>query len=124
VTIHKNINFAKGHITKLSSMSIENGDTFEQCNFTQVDPHTDILVGYTGLTFKSCNLMNCVLPVGATKDGCLHLHRSFCTHLHPTKVGTSGVCAENCSHVTSTDEVIIDSQAVATIYHYTDTEGV
>ena len=121
MTIHKSINFSKGRLAKLDSMTIANGDTFEDCNFVQIDPHTEVLAGYTGLTFTGCNLMNCDLPGDAVVIGKPPRHRSFCTHLHPTKVGVAGECAENCSHVSDSDSITIDSVAVATIYHYTDT---
>lgn len=120
----KNKNFSKGHLAKLASMGIQNGDTFEACNFVQIDPHTKILEGYTGLTFKDCNMLNCDPPPDATLISCPNRHRSFCTHINPSKVGASGECVENCSHVVDTDTVTIDGQVVDTTYHYEDTEVV
>ncbi len=121
MTMYRRINFSKGHLAKLDGMTIANGDTFERCNFTQIDPHTDILVGYTGLTFENCLLINCDVPPDATVLGKQPRQTSYCTHAHPSKVGASGECVENCSHVVETDTITIDGQAVDTIYHYEDT---
>lgn len=112
-------NFSKGHLAKLDSMNIQNGDTFEACNFGQAVPHTAILAGYTGLTFTKCRLINCDLPGDAVVDGGLHFHNSLCSHLHPNKSQITP-CAEDCDHVVDSDTVTIDGQVVGTTYHYKD----
>lgn len=123
MSIIKNKNFSKGFLSKLSGMNIQNNDTFLGCNFSQTVPHTKVLDGFTGLTFQKCNLINCDVPIDSIIDDCSHYKRyvEYCTNLHPTKV--NGVpCSENCSHVTETDNIIIDSVPIATIYKYEDKE--
>lgn len=100
---------------------ISNGETFEDCNLMQKAPNTAICSGVTGLTFRRCNLANCVLPGDATIDDCgkVGVHKSRCSHIHPDWGLTA--CADNCSHVIDTDEVWVDGVLVETIYHYDDT---
>lgn len=92
-------------------------------NFTQGAPHTAIYTGYTGLTFRKCNLTNCDVPAGSVIESCLKSQISFCSHLHEGWIdkGVITVCAENCSHVTNYDTVTIDGKAVETNYSYSDT---
>ena len=101
---------------------VENGHTFTGDNFTQLLPHTSILASKTGLKFVNCNLTNCDPPADSVYDGCKPKHCEFCSNLHPEwpdKYGLSQ-CAQNCTHVVSTDSVTIDGVAVDTIYHYSD----
>ena len=113
-------NFAKTHLAKLVALDPPNGTQFIQCNFAQANPHTAVLAGKTGLIFTSCNLMNCDVPGDSTIEDCLHIQKSLCSHLHPSKTQLTP-CADNCAHVVDNDSVTIDSQLVATIYHYEDT---
>lgn len=48
---------------------------FEHCQFTQPEPHTELFPG-RGLpcVFRFCNLKNCDLPVGSTREQGLHGH--------------------------------------------------
>ncbi|GAG85789.1 unnamed protein product [marine sediment metagenome] len=103
---------------------VENGYTFTRANFTQVEPHTEILAGITGLTFVQCNLANCDVPGDAILDDCLQCHISWCANNHPELVDRGLIDAEvaNCPHVVDTDEVWIDGELVDTTYTYEDEE--
>ena len=96
------------------------GQTVENWNLTQLQPHTAIGAGVSGLTFRNCNLLNCDLPADAEVVDSLHCHKSFCSHLHPEWI-THGLpeCAEVCEHVADVDEVTIDGETV-TFYTYAD----
>lgn len=94
-------------------------------NFTQGAPHTAIYTGYSGLTFRKCNLCNCDVPSGSAIEDCLGpVHTSFCSNLHPKMlaIGVIQECSTNCSHVTSTDTVTIDGVTVDTNYNYADSK--
>lgn len=97
---------------------VEDGDEFLCCNFLQKFPHTEILSGKTGLTFRRCNLTNCDYPEDSTIDMCLARHVEFCANLHPD----FGLDPEdaNCPHVASYDDIIIDGQLIQRIYTYQD----
>ena len=98
----------------------ENGHAFDGDNFIQLTP-TAIFVGVTGLTFKNCNLTNCILPGDAVTLSHHPQMASFCSHVHPKWVAKGLTeCVENCTHVIDTDAVTIDGQVVDTIYHYMD----
>jgi len=102
-------------------LPFSSGDVIEEWNLMQLNPHTVICSGVLGLTFYRCNLVNCDVPEDAIVQNCLHLHKSFCSHLHPDKVDFGlSECDELCSHVTDIDEVIIDNELVDTIYTYSD----
>jgi len=98
---------------------VENGHTFEMCNFTQLEPHTKIFEGITGLTFIKCNLTNCDVPEDAELIGSQNIHFEWCSNAHPWLAERGFVnCEENCSHVIDSDTVTIDGITVDTIYHY------
>jgi hypothetical protein len=101
---------------------VENGHTFTGDNFLQINAHTKILEGKSGLTFINCNLTNCDPPADSVYIGCAPRHCSFCSHEHPkfTKYGLAE-CAVDCAHVISTDSVVIDGVVVDTHYYYNDT---
>lgn len=100
---------------------VNNGHVFEYDNFVQVSPHTVILAGKTGLTFRNCNLTNCDVPAGATVDSCLEGHVSFCSHVHPDLVANGlASCATNCTHLIDTDIITIDGVEVDRINYYAD----
>lgn len=94
----------------------------ERHNFTQGTPHTKIYEGYSGLTFRMCNLLNCDVPAGSIIEDCLRLHVSYCSHLYPEWLaeGYISECAENCEHVTHIDNVTIDGVVVDQNYSYED----
>ena len=117
---HSNINFSGGSRSRLSELSAQNGDTFENCNFAQFVTGIDLFGSLSGLTFRGCNLTNVTVPGDSVIEDCLTITISFCSHLHPTKSDISE-CDEECSHVVDTDTVVIDGQVVDTIYHYQDT---
>lgn len=97
----------------------ENGDTFRQCNLSQLLPHTTIGEGVTGLIFINCNLINCDVPGDADIESCNVSQISFCSHLHPE--WDMPKCPVECSHVVDTDEIVIDGQVVDVIRHREDT---
>ncbi len=111
--IYKNKNFCRG---KINNYEINSGDEFIDCNFSRSVPHTKIFEGLTGLTFTSCNLVNCDIPADATKDKCLHVHKSMCSHLNPKRLASGEIteCAEDCEHVVDSDELFPDF----TVYKY------
>lgn len=98
--------------------SIENGEVFEFCNFTQAIAGTDIFSGATGLTFRNCNLINCVVPVGSIIEKCNNTQKSFCSHLH-TNWGLVA-CIDDCEHVYNSDEIWVDGVLIETTYYYED----
>jgi hypothetical protein len=117
-TIRKK-NFSRGKLSRLDTLGIQNGDTFQECNFVQENPNTTVLSGYTGLTFIACNLMNCSVPGDAVIDDCLTIQKSMCSNLH-SSWSITPTCATHCRHVIEKDTVTIDSELIDTIYHYAD----
>lgn len=112
------INFSKEGVSRSNELNVQNGDTFLNRNFTQIHPHTEILQGISGLKFIGCNLVNCKLPVDATKDDCLHFQKSNCGNIHP-KWGLD--CTEDCEHVIESEDITIDGVVIDTIYTHKDT---
>ena len=98
------------------------GGVIEGHNFTQGTPHTPIYTGYTGLTFRNCNLMNCDVPVDSIIEYCLHAQTSFCSYLHQGWLDNGYItqCAIDCQHRTIVDTVTIDGVTVDTNYTYED----
>lgn len=101
--------------------TISNGHTFERYNFHRLTPHTKIYEGYTGLTFRQCNLVNCDVPADSVLENCNNVQIEFCSNLHPdwTDYGLT-TCSQNCSHVTGTDVIQVNGVTVSTVYHYAD----
>lgn len=101
--------------------TFEQGQTVEGWNLTQLQPHTAIGGGVSGLRFVNCNLLNCDVPADAVVESCLTCHKSFCSHLHPEWI-QHGLpeCDEVCDHVADVDEVTIDGETM-TFYNYADT---
>lgn len=100
---------------------VEDGHVFTGDNFLQMFPHTKILEGKARLKFINCNVTNCDLPPDAEVIGASRKHGSFCSHIHPKWIAKGlPECIENCEHVTSVDEVVIDGVALDRIYHYSD----
>jgi len=98
--------------------SAQPGQVFERCNFTQRLPHTPIFAGISGLIFRSCNLVNCEVPVDAVVEDCLVSQIEFCPNLHPPwDLPAESV---NCSHVTDIEEIWVDGELVETLYQYED----
>ena len=91
-------------------------------NFTQGTPHTKIYEGYTGLTFRNCNLCNCDVPEGSVVEYCCTGYVSFCSHQHPEWFSRGFIpeCTSNCTHRTVVDTITIDSVVVDTNYTYED----
>ena len=108
--------------TGLDLPTVPEDKIIRDTNFTQAEPHTPIFIGMTGLTFLSCNLVNCDVPGDAIVEDCLVFQVSFCGHLHPEWVEKTRIdaCIDECSHLIDTDEVWIDGVLADTIYHYKD----
>jgi len=118
--IHKNRNLSNTALNQyLAEVTVSNGDTFINCNLSRFKQE-NLFVGITGLTFQNCNLVNCLLPEDAAIEDCLHIQKSFCTHLLDEKdvVHSLTPCIENCVHVVDSDTVFIDEQDVlGTVYY-------
>jgi hypothetical protein len=100
---------------------IENGHKFNGDNFCQLQPHTPLFEGKSGLEFDSCNLINCDLPADTVRKFANNAQVSWCTNLHPEFIELGlDACGENCVHVIDTDSVTIDGQAIGVNYHYQD----
>lgn len=98
-------------------LSINNGEIFEFCNFTQKIADTEIFDGASELIFRNCNLVNCIVPDGSIVENCNSTRKSFCSHLHEN--WDLPLCAEDCEH-SNNDEVWIDGELIETIYYYED----
>jgi len=88
------------------------GDIIESCNLAQMHPHT-VITKVAGLTFRSCNLVNCA--VDATTESCNTAQISRCGNLHD-----GYECVTDCEHVTSFEEIMVDDVLVDTLYEYAD----
>ena len=102
---------------KVQSCSFTDGMILLQHNFTQLLPHTKIAEGIKNLTFKECNLCNCDVPADAKVIDCLHVHMSRCSHLHDDLPYT---CKDECEHMVSKEDIVVDGEVVDTIYTYED----
>lgn len=117
--IYRKKNYSRSHIDDVSPLS---GDVFVGCNLSQSNPHTKIFDGISGITFESCNLVNCDLPDNSIVNKCLNIHKSMCSHIHQNRVESGEIdpCnVDNCEHVVDTDYVVIDGSTIS-IYHYDD----
>lgn len=112
--IFQNKNFSRD---KISNVSPEDGDEFDNCNLSQVEKKK-IFENVNSLQFKSCNLVNCEIPANASKDDCLHVYISYCTNLHPGMIDSGlGACEPECLHmVGEPTEIYVDSVLVDTVY--------
>jgi hypothetical protein len=117
--LYKSKNYCR---SRISQATAENGDEFENCNFSRSVPHTVIFEGVTGLTFISCNLFNCDIPEDAEKTKCVHIHKSICSHIHPKRLAKSEIpeCDADCEHVVGSDSITIDGKLIKTKYYYED----
>ena len=92
---------------------LDDGDILENVNFSQLQPHTMIGEGVSGLVFKSCNLVNCDVPEDATVEKCNNCQKSFCSHLHP-EWKFEQECERVCEHVSKhVPELVIGGVVVA-----------
>lgn len=83
-------------------MEFESGTIIDSMNFSQILPNTSIADDVEGLIFKNCNLLNCKLPQDAKVERCLHIQKSFCSHLHEDLVKRGlPECTEQCWHATA-----------------------
>lgn len=114
MTIHKNRNFS------FQDPNCENEDIFERCNLSQLQPNTLICLNKTGLTFRNCNLVNCIVPGDTVVERCNTTQVSRCKHLHPEWTNLPDE-DENCPHVVDIDEILVDGVLVDTVYHRKDT---
>ena len=102
-------------LDRLSSCKFVNNGVYENSNFTQKFPHTAIGTGFTGLTFRDCNLVNCDVPADATVESCNTTQISRCGHLHE-----GYECVTECEHMVSKEDVSVDGVVIDTIYEYAD----
>jgi len=120
MTIFSTDNFSGPKVSRLDLLNVQNGDTFESCNFAQRLPNTEILDGIENLTFIQCNLKNVKMDATWERQGGINSQTSMCSHLHPEK-SELPECDEDCSHVIDTDVITIDGVVVDTIFTYKDT---
>ena len=109
----ENKNFSWGRLERFIPTD---GEVIKNCNLAQMYPNTVIAEGVTGLTFENCILINCVVPADAVIVGGTNAAISYCGHIHE-----GFTCAENCEHVISSEDIIIDGVTIDTIYQYKDT---
>jgi len=78
-----------------------NDQKVDNWHSTQLQPHTPIGVGITGLVFTNCNLKNCLLPEDAVVGlGCNTSQTDYCAHEHPElDLPDEGAINETCRHV-------------------------
>ena len=113
MTTHADRNFS------FTDPTCQDGDTFERCNLSQLQPHTAIFAGRSGLTFRACNLVNCDVPAGSVVIRCNTCQVSRCSHLHPE--WPLPIEVEDCPHVVERNEVAVDGATVAVDYVREDT---
>ena len=106
-----------GHVPP-DPATVSDGDTFERCNLSMLQPHTAICAGKMRLVFRQCNLVNCDLPLDAVIEGCSRAQVERCAWLHPE--WPLPVEPANCPHVTATHNVTIDGVVAATEYERAD----
>ena len=107
----KNQNFSHGRLADFKPID---GDVVDSCNLSQKYPHTEITT-VPGLTFTNCNLVNCKLPPGSTTEKCNIAQISRCGHLNDDYD-----CADECEHMTSSEEILVDGVVADTIREYKD----
>jgi len=83
-------------MTTLFEYDFKNGDVVENCNLSQLKPHT--LVTNKAVTFIGCNCTNVFAP-NATFTDCNHAQIDFCTNANPVW-GEMGLdlCGPDCRH--------------------------
>jgi hypothetical protein len=115
----KNFSFEK---ISLLEEQLANGDIVEDCNLSQAVPGTQVCENFGQLTFRRCNLTNCAVPADSVIEDCNTFQVSKCSHLHPglLEKGFIEECPAECDHVVDTEEVRIDGELVAIIYHRKD----
>jgi len=104
--------------------SFDAGDVVRDSNLEQAAPNTVLTnCADQAITFIGCKMINVSVDPAWTLENCNAKQVSRCSHLHDDYVASGLIDAEvdNCPHVVSSDEVIIDGQVVATFYEYEDT---
>lgn len=100
---------------------IPDGSVINGGNFSQLVPNTEILVGKT-LTINGGNFTNVKPQATWTINRPTWTQKSFCSHLHPEWIALGMTeCAENCSHVVSSEDIVVGGQVIDTVYTYQDT---
>ncbi len=94
----------------LANFSPANGEVIESCNFTQPIPWTLIAERVSGLTFRDCNLVNCLPPSDSVIENCNTAQISRHTE----------ACPVDCEHLVSSEDIIVDGVVVDTILQYED----
>ena len=95
---------------RIASFAPVVGEVISSCNFTQSSPWTPIAVGYSGLTFRDCNLVNCSPPADSSVEGCNVIQISRHTE----------DCLVDCEHLISSEDIIVDGVIVDTLRQYED----
>ena len=103
---------------KIKSCVPKDGDFFENCNFSQVLPHTKIFDGVNELTFTNCVMVNCDVPSDAVLNNTPIVHVSYCSRIHDWP--ELPVCEEQCEHVTDNDVLKVDGVLIDTYHYYSD----
>ena len=98
--------------------AIKDGHVFENDNFSQAVPGTEIFKGMSGLVFKKCNLVNCKVPADTMIEDCNISQVSRCSHLNPDF--SLPKCPKECRHMVAKEEIGKDGQVIDTIYSYKD----
>ena len=95
---------------------ISDGSTINGGNFSQTAPDTAIMAGKM-LTINGGNFTNVRKDTNWTINGGNWTQKLLCSHLHPEWIQFGlEECAENCSHVVETIEIVGGS----TVYQYAD----
>jgi hypothetical protein len=99
---------------------IKDSTVIESGNFTQLLPDTPIMVDKP-LEINGGNWTNVRKDPAWKINGGNWTQISRCSHNHPELVKRGlKECAEQCEHLTDTDEVWIDGVLIDTIRHYED----
>jgi hypothetical protein len=101
--------------------SFKDGDIISAGNFTQAIPDTPIMVGIK-LTIRGGNFTNVRKDPAWKIEGGNFTQVDRCSHLNPkmAAVNLIPVCADNCKHMTGSDEIQVDGVVVDTVRYYED----
>jgi hypothetical protein len=102
--------------------SFKDGDIISAGNFTQAIPDTPIMVGIK-LTIRGGNFTNVKKDPNWKIEGGNFTQVDRCSHLNPDLLEKQLIpeCADNCKHLTNTDEIVVDGKVVDTIRYYEET---
>lgn len=101
-----------------SQPPLSDGDEIVNCNLQQFAPNTPIATGVTGLIFRDCNLVNCLLPEGSVAIGCNMTQIDRCSRNWPSVAAEP--CGEDCRHAVITEIIGSGGVVIATSTRYED----